>query len=125
MRLGVRRCDSADARAATRRLRPGNDPNARRDLAHADDETPAGPILARYAREGARVFLIIASDGGQGTGGGGSGVRRDSVSPDELARTRAEEARRSAQALGAVKYSTVRVPFTPAFATASGADLFH
>lgn len=70
-------------------------------LAHADDETPAGPILARYAREGARVVLIIATDGGQGTGGGGSGVRRDSVPPDELARTRAEEARCSAQALGA------------------------
>ena len=70
-------------------------------LAHADDEIPAGPILARYAREGARVFLIIATDGGQGTGGGGSGVRRDSVAPDELARTRAEEARCSAQALGA------------------------
>src|SRR5688500_15266041 len=62
-------------------------------LAHADDETPAGPILARYAREGARVFLIVATDGGQGTGGGGSGVRRDSVPPDELARTRGEEAR--------------------------------
>jgi LmbE family N-acetylglucosaminyl deacetylase len=70
-------------------------------LAHADDETPAGPILARYAREGARVFLIIASDGGQGTGGGGSGVRRDSVAPEALASTRAEEARCSATALGA------------------------
>jgi LmbE family N-acetylglucosaminyl deacetylase len=70
-------------------------------LAHADDETAAGPVLARYAREGARVFLIIASDGGQGTGGGGSGVRRDSAAPDALARTRAEEARCSAEALGA------------------------
>lgn len=70
-------------------------------LAHADDETPVGPILARYAREGTRVFLIIASDGGRGTGGGGSGVRRDSVDPTDLARTRVEEARCSAQALGA------------------------
>ena len=35
-------------------------------LAHPDDEGPAGPILARYAREGARVVLIIASEGGQG-----------------------------------------------------------
>ncbi len=34
--------------------------------AHADDETPVGPILARYAREGAHVYTIIATDGSQG-----------------------------------------------------------
>ena len=31
--------------------------------AHADDEGPVAPILARYAREGVQVYLIIASDG--------------------------------------------------------------
>ena len=35
-------------------------------FAHADDEGPAAPMLARYAREGARVYLIIATDGAQG-----------------------------------------------------------
>jgi hypothetical protein len=30
--------------------------------AHPDDEGPVAPILARYAREGAQVYLIIASD---------------------------------------------------------------
>ena len=34
--------------------------------AHADDEGPVGPILARYAREGAQVHMIIATDGAQG-----------------------------------------------------------
>ena len=28
-------------------------------LAHADDESPAGPILARYAREGMSVHIIV------------------------------------------------------------------
>ena len=37
-------------------------------LAHADDEGPVAPVLARYAREGVQVHLLIASDGGQGTG---------------------------------------------------------
>ena len=71
-------------------------------LAHADDETPVGPMLARYAREGVQVYLLIASDGMQGTGGGGSGVRPDStLAGNDLVRARAEEARCSAEALGA------------------------
>src|SRR5678816_4682074 len=37
-------------------------------LAHADDETAASPVLARYAREGVQVHLIIASDGSGGSG---------------------------------------------------------
>jgi hypothetical protein len=28
-------------------------------LAHPDDEGPAGPVLARYAREGVKVHLIV------------------------------------------------------------------
>ncbi|HET7374631.1 MAG TPA: PIG-L family deacetylase [Gemmatimonadaceae bacterium] len=70
-------------------------------LAHADDEAPVGPILARYAREGVHVYMIIASDGSQGAGQQGHLQRPDSISPgDDLARTRADEARCAAQTLG-------------------------
>jgi LmbE family N-acetylglucosaminyl deacetylase len=71
-------------------------------LAHADDEAPVAPILARYAHEGARVYLIVASDGGQGTGAGGFIPHPDSTAPraGDLVRVRAEEARCSAEALG-------------------------
>jgi LmbE family N-acetylglucosaminyl deacetylase len=68
-------------------------------LAHADDEGPAAPIVARYAREDVQVHLLIASDGGQGTGfaaARGGTVPRD----QELVRMRTEEARCAAQALG-------------------------
>jgi LmbE family N-acetylglucosaminyl deacetylase len=64
-------------------------------LAHADDETPVGPILARYAREGARVYMIVVTDGAQG------GSRTTIPRGPELARAREEEARCSASALGA------------------------
>jgi LmbE family N-acetylglucosaminyl deacetylase len=68
-------------------------------LAHADDEDPAAPIIARYAREGVQVHLLIASDGGQGTGF--AAARGDTVPRDEaLVRVRTEEARCAAQALG-------------------------
>jgi LmbE family N-acetylglucosaminyl deacetylase len=71
-------------------------------LAHADDEAAAAPILARYAREGAKVYLLIASDGAQGAGQQGHLQRPDSTQPgEELARIRADEARCAAQALGA------------------------
>jgi LmbE family N-acetylglucosaminyl deacetylase len=62
--------------------------------AHADDEAPVAPILARYAREGVRVHMIIATDGAQGAAN--TSVPRG----PEIARLRAEEARCSAQALG-------------------------
>lgn len=69
-------------------------------LAHADDEGPAAPMLARYAREGVQVFLLIATDGGQGTGFAAG--RGDTAPPrdQELVRMRTEEARCAAQALG-------------------------
>ena len=35
-------------------------------LAHPDDESAASPILARYAREGVQVHLVIATDGAAG-----------------------------------------------------------
>jgi len=71
-------------------------------LAHADDETAASPVLARYAREGVAVHLIIASDGSAGSGSRTYLVRPDSgPQGDALANARAEEARCSAEALGA------------------------
>ena len=62
--------------------------------AHADDEGPVGPVLARYAREGVQVHMIIATDGAQGAAN--TSVPRG----PEIARLRVEEARCSAQALG-------------------------
>jgi LmbE family N-acetylglucosaminyl deacetylase len=70
-------------------------------LAHPDDEGPVAPMLARYAREGVHVYLVIASDGAQGFGSNGSIPRPDSTPRgDSLARVRAGEARCSADALG-------------------------
>jgi LmbE family N-acetylglucosaminyl deacetylase len=34
-------------------------------LAHADDEDPVAPILARYAREGVQIHLLIVTDEGR------------------------------------------------------------
>ena len=62
--------------------------------AHADDEASVGPILARYAREGVRVYLILATDGAQGAAN--TAVPRGPA----IAKLREEEARCSAQALG-------------------------
>ena len=68
-------------------------------LAHADDEGPAAPLFARYAREGVQVHLLIATDGGQGTG---FAAARGDTSPAEqdLVRIRTDEARCAAQAFG-------------------------
>jgi LmbE family N-acetylglucosaminyl deacetylase len=71
-------------------------------LAHADDESAASPVLARYAREGVRVYLIIASDGSGGSGAQTYLQRPDSgPTGDALVKARGEEARCSAAALGA------------------------
>jgi LmbE family N-acetylglucosaminyl deacetylase len=71
-------------------------------LAHADDETAAAPVLARYAREGVRVYMVIATDG---SGGSGSQtyLQRSDTGPvgDALVKARVEEARCAATALGA------------------------
>ena len=63
-------------------------------FAHGDDETSAAPILARYAREGVQVYLIIATDGAQG------GEHTSIPRGPELARARSDEARCAADALG-------------------------
>ncbi len=63
-------------------------------FAHPDDEGAAGPILARYARDGAQVYLVIATDGAQG------GAHTSIPRGPELARVRSEEARCATDALG-------------------------
>lgn len=68
--------------------------------AHADDEGPIAPILARYARDGVKVQLIIASDGVAGGGQQGNIPRPDTTVPgEELGRQRVEEARCATRAL--------------------------
>ena len=70
-------------------------------VAHADDEGPVAPILARYAREGVQVYLIVASDGVAGAGQQGHIPRPDSgPQGDALVRQRVEEAHCATQALG-------------------------
>jgi LmbE family N-acetylglucosaminyl deacetylase len=63
-------------------------------FAHGDDEGAAAPILARYARDGAQVYLIIATDGAQG------GAHTSIPRGPELARVRSEEAHCATEALG-------------------------
>lgn len=63
-------------------------------FAHGDDEGAAAPILARYAREGAQVYLIIATDGAQG------GAHTSIPRGQDLANVRNEEARCAADGLG-------------------------
>ena len=71
-------------------------------LAHPDDEGPAGPVLARYARQGVQVYLIVASNGDQGVGANPDFLRAQSITAgDALGKMRAEEAHCSATALGA------------------------
>jgi N-acetyl-1-D-myo-inositol-2-amino-2-deoxy-alpha-D-glucopyranoside deacetylase len=63
-------------------------------FAHPDDETVAAPILARYARDGAQVYMIFATNGA-------AGVAHTSIAAGaELAQVRGEEARCAANALG-------------------------
>jgi LmbE family N-acetylglucosaminyl deacetylase len=64
-------------------------------FAHPDDEGVVGPLLAKYAREGVRVHLAIATDGR-------FGVRDFARIPagDALAQARVLEARCAAEKLG-------------------------
>jgi len=65
-------------------------------FAHPDDETIVAPALSHAARNGATVYVVIATDGRRG-------VSRHAGIPagDSLAAVRAGEARCSAAALGA------------------------
>ena len=70
-------------------------------LAHADDEGPIAPLLARYAREAVQVYMIVVSDGNAGAGQQGQIPRPEiGLTSEELATVRAGEARCAAQALG-------------------------
>ncbi|CAN5919130.1 PIG-L family deacetylase [soil metagenome] len=80
-------------------------------FAHPDDETLVAPALARYAREGVRVFLVIATDGRQG-----ANAHARIPAGDSLAKVRADEARCSARALG------LEPPILLGFADAGLAD---
>jgi LmbE family N-acetylglucosaminyl deacetylase len=64
-------------------------------FAHPDDETFAGPILARYAHEGVKVYLAIATNGE-------TGVREHAGIPagEQLAKVRREEAVCACRELG-------------------------
>jgi LmbE family N-acetylglucosaminyl deacetylase len=64
-------------------------------FAHPDDEIFVGPLLAHYARRGARVHLAIVTDGEKG-----ASPRVGVPAGPELARLRAEEARCSCHELG-------------------------
>ena len=65
-------------------------------FAHPDDETIVAPALSHAARNGATVYLVVATDGRRG-------VSQHAGIPagDSLAKVRAAEARCSAAALGA------------------------
>ena len=45
-------------------------------LAHADDEGPIAPVLARHAREGAQVYMMVVSDGSGGRRAGAHSTTR-------------------------------------------------
>ena len=80
-------------------------------LAHADDETAAGAAIARYAREGVQVYMIIASDGAGGSGTQTYLTRPDSgPQGDALVKARVEEARCAAAALGMLEPILLGVP---------------
>jgi LmbE family N-acetylglucosaminyl deacetylase len=63
-------------------------------FAHADDELVISPLLARYKREGAQVYMVIVTRGEKF-------APQTSLPPgEELAKLRSEEARCAARALG-------------------------
>jgi LmbE family N-acetylglucosaminyl deacetylase len=62
--------------------------------AHPDDEAAAGPVLARYARDGAEAYMIIVTDGAQG------GAHTPIPRGPKLAQVRTDEARCASDALG-------------------------
>jgi LmbE family N-acetylglucosaminyl deacetylase len=58
-------------------------------LAHADDEGPIAPLLARYAGAGVQVYMVVVSDGSAGAGQQGHVLRPDLLTSEELATVRA------------------------------------
>src|SRR5690349_5131831 len=64
-------------------------------FAHPDDEQTVVPVLAKYASEGAQVYLIIATDGRFGVA-----PHAHIPAGDTLAAVRKEEAKCAAEKLG-------------------------
>lgn len=83
-------CSVADAILA----QPGSEKVLVAVVAHADDEFLFSPVLAKYAREGADVHLIIATRGEKWA------PMTDLEPGDEIASVRAAEAQCAARALG-------------------------
>ena len=63
-------------------------------FAHPDDESAVGPMLARYAREGIDVRLVLATNGDRGRG------ITDIPAGEALGRVREQEAMCAAERLG-------------------------
>lgn len=85
-------------------------------FAHPDDEGLVGPVLARYAREGADVVLVTATDGRLGTAD-----HVDIPAGDELAAVRREEIKCAASALGV---ELIHLGYSDQFNSAEGYDGF-
>lgn len=66
-------------------------------FAHPDDEIYIGPLMAKYAREGAKVQLVTVTDGRYGTG------QTDLKPGDELTALRHEEVNCAADHMGIEK----------------------
>ena len=66
-------------------------------FAHPDDEIYVGPIMAKYAREGAKVQVVTVTDGRYGTG------QTDLKPGDELTALRNEELNCAAKHMGILK----------------------
>ena len=64
-------------------------------FAHPDDEQTIGPVLAKYASEGAQVYLMIATDGRYGVA-----PHAHIPAGDTLAAVRKKEAKCAAEKLG-------------------------
>lgn len=64
-------------------------------FAHPDDESTVAPILAKYVREGAKVHLVIVTDGRYGTND-----FHDHEAGETLVATRKEEMKCAAEKLG-------------------------
>ncbi len=65
-------------------------------FAHEDDELWVGPLLAHYARQGAKIYLVIMTQGTTGR----TDVTHGIPNGPELGRVHAEEARRACRELG-------------------------
>lgn len=83
-------------------------------FAHPDDESTVGPILARYAREGVMVYLVIATDGRLGVNDF-SGIEAG----EELVAIRKKEMQCAADKLGA---QLIHLDYHDQFRAAEGYD---